>query len=106
MKSKFVFSLCLSLSYSSLISQFVLKHREFFQLREAAYCLGTLNPHREHSVNLVLQIVRQVLELHPDIRFLHIGADEVWQSDTEVVTEGLLPFSLQSQALLDQFIVI
>ncbi|KAJ8283878.1 hypothetical protein COCON_G00027280 [Conger conger] len=58
--------------------EFVLKHREFWELREAVYSLGTLNPHREHSVNLVLQMVRQVLELHPDIRCLHIGADEVY----------------------------
>ncbi|KAJ8363608.1 hypothetical protein SKAU_G00124390 [Synaphobranchus kaupii] len=49
--------------------EFVLKHREFWELREVGYILGTLNPHRENSVKLVLQIVRQVLELHPDIRF-------------------------------------
>ncbi|XP_064179321.1 hexosaminidase D isoform X2 [Anguilla rostrata] len=58
--------------------EFVLKHREFWELRELPCVLGTLNPHRDHSVKLVLQLVRQVLELHPDIRFLHIGADEVY----------------------------
>ncbi|KAJ8246453.1 hypothetical protein GJAV_G00267980 [Gymnothorax javanicus] len=58
--------------------EFVLKHREFSELREVPYCLGTLNPHKDHGVELVLQMVQQVLELHPDMRFLHIGADEVY----------------------------
>ncbi|KAG9350362.1 hypothetical protein JZ751_026717 [Albula glossodonta] len=58
--------------------EFVLKHKAFLELREVGYCLGTLNPHRELSVKLVLEMVRQVVELHPDIRCLHIGADEVY----------------------------
>nr|XP_023692615.1 hexosaminidase D [Paramormyrops kingsleyae]XP_023692616.1 hexosaminidase D [Paramormyrops kingsleyae] len=58
--------------------EFVLKHQQFWDLREVGYCLGTLNPNKPQSLQLVLEMVRQVLELHPDSRYLHIGADEVY----------------------------
>ncbi|KAL4648077.1 hexosaminidase D isoform X1 [Arapaima gigas] len=58
--------------------EFVLKHKQFSELREVSYCLGTLNPHRERSLQLVLEMVRQVMDLHPLARYLHIGADEVY----------------------------
>lgn len=46
-------------------------------LREVPHCLGTLNPHKEEAVKVVLEMLRQVVELHPGVRTLHIGADEV-----------------------------
>uniref|UniRef100_A0A8D0CLA5 beta-N-acetylhexosaminidase n=1 Tax=Scleropages formosus TaxID=113540 RepID=A0A8D0CLA5_SCLFO len=58
--------------------EFVLKHKQFSELQEVGYCLGTLNPHRERSLQLVLEMVRQVLDLHPHAKYLHIGADEVY----------------------------
>uniref|UniRef100_A0A4W6BTN3 beta-N-acetylhexosaminidase n=1 Tax=Lates calcarifer TaxID=8187 RepID=A0A4W6BTN3_LATCA len=39
---------------------------------------GTLNPHREEGVRLVMEMLRQVVELHPGLNTLHIGADEVY----------------------------
>ncbi|XP_029933415.1 hexosaminidase D [Myripristis murdjan] len=58
--------------------EFVLKHRALWGLREVAHCLGTLNPHKEEGVKLVIEMLRQVVELHPDLHTLHIGADEVY----------------------------
>ncbi|XP_070707641.1 hexosaminidase D [Pempheris klunzingeri] len=58
--------------------EFVLKHRPMWSLREVAECVGTLNPHQEGGVRLVMEILRQVVELHPDVNTLHIGADEVY----------------------------
>ncbi|XP_075312962.1 hexosaminidase D isoform X2 [Odontesthes bonariensis] len=58
--------------------EFVLKHRPMWHLREMPHCLGTLNPHKEEGVKLVLEMVRQVVELHPGLKKLHIGADEVY----------------------------
>ncbi|XP_028989008.1 hexosaminidase D [Betta splendens] len=58
--------------------EFVLKHRSMWSLRELAHCVGTLNPHREEGVKLVLEMLRQVIELHPGLNTLHIGADEVY----------------------------
>lgn len=41
------------------------------------YCVGTLNPHKEEGVRLVMEMLRQVVKLHPGLNTLHIGADEV-----------------------------
>ncbi|XP_041671761.1 hexosaminidase D [Cheilinus undulatus] len=58
--------------------EFVLKHRPMWGLREAPYCVGTLNPHKDEGVKLVMEMLRQVVELHPGLKTLHIGADEVY----------------------------
>lgn len=58
--------------------EFVLKHRSMWHLREVAHCVGTLNPHREEGVKVVMEMLRQVVELHPGLSTLHIGADEVY----------------------------
>lgn len=58
--------------------EFVLKHRPMWDLREVAHCVGTLNPHKEDGVKLVMEMLRQVVELHPGLNTLHIGADEVY----------------------------
>lgn len=58
--------------------EFVLKHRTMWSLRETAHCVGTLNPHKEEGVRLVMEMLRQVVELHPGLNTLHIGADEVY----------------------------
>ncbi|CAK6974282.1 LOW QUALITY PROTEIN: hexosaminidase D-like [Scomber scombrus] len=58
--------------------EFVLKHRPMWSLRELAHCVGTLNPHKEEGVRLVMEMLRQVVELHPGLNTLHIGADEVY----------------------------
>uniref|UniRef100_A0A8C6SEV1 beta-N-acetylhexosaminidase n=1 Tax=Neogobius melanostomus TaxID=47308 RepID=A0A8C6SEV1_9GOBI len=58
--------------------EFVLKHDALSALREVPHCLGTLSPHGERPLQLVTEMVRQVVELHPGITTLHIGADEVY----------------------------
>ncbi|XP_014857802.1 PREDICTED: hexosaminidase D isoform X1 [Poecilia mexicana] len=58
--------------------EFVLKHRTLWHLREVPHCIGTLNPHKEDGVKMVMEMLRQVVELHPHLRTVHIGADEVY----------------------------
>ncbi|KAM9425389.1 hexosaminidase D [Pholidichthys leucotaenia] len=58
--------------------EFVLKHRPLWRLREVAHCVGTLNLHEDSSTSLVMEMLRQVVELHPGVKTLHIGADEVY----------------------------
>uniref|UniRef100_A0A3P8UIM8 beta-N-acetylhexosaminidase n=1 Tax=Cynoglossus semilaevis TaxID=244447 RepID=A0A3P8UIM8_CYNSE len=58
--------------------EFVLKHRPLWGLRELPHCVGTLNPHTEDGYRLVMEMLRQVVELHPGVNTLHIGADEVY----------------------------
>ncbi|XP_034360768.1 hexosaminidase D isoform X2 [Arvicanthis niloticus] len=58
--------------------EFVLKHAAFAHLREVALFPNTLNPHEAESLALVQAMIDQILELHRDVRWLHIGCDEVY----------------------------
>ncbi|XP_028643792.1 hexosaminidase D isoform X3 [Grammomys surdaster] len=58
--------------------EFVLKHAVFAHLREVAHFPNTLNPHEAESLTLVQAMIDQILELHRDVRWLHIGCDEVY----------------------------
>ncbi|XP_069916185.1 hexosaminidase D isoform X4 [Oryctolagus cuniculus] len=58
--------------------EFVLKHATFAHLREVPPFPNTLNPHEPESLALVGAMIDQVLALHPDARWLHIGCDEVY----------------------------
>lgn len=58
--------------------EFALKHDALSILREVPHCLGTLSPHGDKPLQLVMEMVRQVIKLHPEITTLHIGADEVY----------------------------
>lgn len=57
--------------------QFVLKHREFAHLREVKALPNALNPHKEESLALVKAMIDQVMDLHEDLQWFHIGCDEV-----------------------------
>ncbi|XP_075973915.1 hexosaminidase D-like isoform X2 [Anticarsia gemmatalis] len=58
--------------------EFVLKHPSFRGLREVASSPAVLCPSKEASFELVMTMLDQALEVQPDARFFHIGADEVW----------------------------
>ncbi|XP_058476297.1 hexosaminidase D [Solea solea] len=58
--------------------EFVLKHRPMWGLREVPNCVGTLSPHTEDALKLVMEMLKQVVDLHPGLNTLHIGADEVY----------------------------
>ncbi|XP_039183940.1 hexosaminidase D isoform X2 [Crotalus tigris] len=58
--------------------EFVLKHKEFCHLREVAMFPNTVNPHKEDSLKLVSTMIEQVMALHDDLRWFHIGCDEVY----------------------------
>ncbi|XP_046959942.1 hexosaminidase D-like [Vanessa cardui] len=58
--------------------EFVLKHPKFKHLREERKTPSVLCPSRPESLVLVKDMVRQALDVQPDARYIHIGADEVW----------------------------
>ncbi|XP_044310003.1 hexosaminidase D isoform X2 [Varanus komodoensis] len=58
--------------------EFVLKHKEFCHLREVAMFPNTVNPHREESLRLIRTMIEQVVAVHDDLRWFHIGCDEVY----------------------------
>nr|XP_006637316.1 PREDICTED: hexosaminidase D-like isoform X1 [Lepisosteus oculatus]XP_015215976.1 PREDICTED: hexosaminidase D-like isoform X1 [Lepisosteus oculatus]XP_015215977.1 PREDICTED: hexosaminidase D-like isoform X1 [Lepisosteus oculatus]XP_015215978.1 PREDICTED: hexosaminidase D-like isoform X1 [Lepisosteus oculatus]XP_015215979.1 PREDICTED: hexosaminidase D-like isoform X1 [Lepisosteus oculatus] len=58
--------------------EFALKHEKFSNLREVPGFPNSLNPHAPGSQPLVQAMLSQVLDRHPGLRWLHIGADEVF----------------------------
>lgn len=55
----------------------MLKHKEFAHLREMRMFPNTLNPHKEESRVLVKAMIDHVMALHEDLKWFHIGCDEV-----------------------------
>ncbi|TSO37038.1 Transcription factor E4F1 [Bagarius yarrelli] len=85
--------------------EFVLKHEEFFKLREIANFPNSLNPLHSDSLKLVKEMLTQVLKKHPQTKWFHIGADEVSpyfvtfeQYDHYAVLCELLPVAIPSLA--------
>ncbi|XP_071619962.1 hexosaminidase D isoform X3 [Heliangelus exortis] len=60
------------------LAEFVLKHKEFSHLREVKVFPNALNPHKEESRALVKAMIDQVMALHEDVKWFHIGCDEVY----------------------------
>lgn len=59
--------------------EFALKHLELAKLREVPGSPQALCPSRNSSLNFIREMVDQVVSLHPKIKYLHIGCDEVFQ---------------------------
>ena len=53
--------------------EFVLKNEEFASIRELINKPQNLNPALEKSKHVVTKMVEQVLSLHPEARWIHIG---------------------------------
>ncbi|XP_057289850.1 hexosaminidase D-like isoform X2 [Hydractinia symbiolongicarpus] len=58
--------------------EFVLKHDQFRHLRETEQYPNMPCPLHEKTKQIVFKMINQVLELHPDIRRIHLGGDEVF----------------------------
>ncbi|XP_066962631.1 hexosaminidase D isoform X1 [Macrobrachium rosenbergii] len=58
--------------------EFALKHERFSHLREVPEFPQALCPSLNESLWLVNSIIDQVMALHPGVRYLHIGCDEVY----------------------------
>ncbi|KXJ05368.1 Hexosaminidase D [Exaiptasia diaphana] len=55
---------------------FVLKHKVFAHLRETKLATNSICPSKKGSVPLIKTIIDQVLQLHPKIKYFHVGGDE------------------------------
>lgn len=65
--------------------EFVLKNHKYADLREQQDDLGSICPSNPDSLPLIKSIVDQVLELHPGIKMIHLGGDEVWKLGIHMV---------------------
>ncbi|KAL6477008.1 hypothetical protein MHYP_G00155070 [Metynnis hypsauchen] len=59
--------------------EFVLKHEKYAHLREVPKYPNSLNALAPDSLPLLKQMLKQILKRHPEARFFHIGADEVYE---------------------------
>ncbi|GIY53465.1 hexosaminidase D [Caerostris darwini] len=58
--------------------EFALKLKEFRELREVDDFPQAICPSRNESFTLIENIIDEVMALHPNIRWLHVGCDEVF----------------------------
>ncbi|XP_078692347.1 hexosaminidase D-like isoform X2 [Branchiostoma floridae x Branchiostoma belcheri] len=58
--------------------EFVLKHDTFQHLREVDMYPMALCPSNSESLEVVKKMIDQLMAAHPDVKYLHIGADEVF----------------------------
>jgi len=58
--------------------EFVLKHQQFQHLRDVAEMPESLCPCHNETMQLVRDIIDQVMAVHRDAKYLHIGCDEVF----------------------------
>ncbi|XP_046722925.1 beta-N-acetylhexosaminidase isoform X1 [Silurus meridionalis] len=57
--------------------EFVLKHEQFFDLRDVGSFQNSLNILARGSLKLIKEMLTQVLKRHPQTRWFHIGAHEI-----------------------------
>ena len=62
--------------------EFVLKHKEFKSLRETEDMFNAICPLNPESLPLMKNLVDQVIALHPNSRWIHLGGDEVFNLKT------------------------
>uniref|UniRef100_T1IV43 beta-N-acetylhexosaminidase n=1 Tax=Strigamia maritima TaxID=126957 RepID=T1IV43_STRMM len=58
--------------------EFALKHSTFAHLREISNYPQVVCPSQNETISLITTMIDQVIALHPNIKWLHIGADEVY----------------------------
>lgn len=58
--------------------EFVLKHPAHSHLAQTPGSFQSVDPTLPESRELVLRMIDELLAAHPDIRWLHLGGDEVW----------------------------
>ncbi|GBG11145.1 hypothetical protein PAT3040_05933 [Paenibacillus agaridevorans] len=58
--------------------EYVLRHDRYKHLRETEQSIGELCPSREESYELVTGLLGEMMDRHPDSRYIHLGCDEVY----------------------------
>lgn len=58
--------------------QFVLKHKKYVQYREVPLFPSSICPSHPDTFELITDLIEQVIEFHVGLKYIHIGADEVW----------------------------
>lgn len=57
--------------------EYVLKHDEWRALREVESYPSSMCPSHSGTIPLIQSMIKQIIAFHPNIQYVHIGADEV-----------------------------
>lgn len=57
--------------------EFALKHEQWRGLREVEAYPSSICPSNSETMPLIRSMIKQIVAFHPNIQYLHIGADEV-----------------------------
>ncbi|KAK4874582.1 hypothetical protein RN001_013942 [Aquatica leii] len=58
--------------------EYVLKHDQWRNLREVEAYPSSICPSNSETMPLVRSMIKQIVAFHPNLQYIHIGADEVW----------------------------
>ncbi|XP_054711416.1 hexosaminidase D-like [Uloborus diversus] len=58
--------------------EFLLKHDKYYEIREAERYPNALCPSHEKSEEVILEMINQIIDSHPNSKYIHVGGDEVW----------------------------
>lgn len=58
--------------------EFALKHEKYAKLRETEKVTNSICPLKNESRVFVKEMIRQILDLHSEAKWIHLGGDEVW----------------------------
>lgn len=62
--------------------EYVLRHEQFRNVREQYNAPGEMCPLKPESVTLGRMLIRDIVELFPESKYIHLGCDEVWNLGT------------------------
>ena len=62
--------------------EFVLKHQKFAKFRADKKIATSVCPINNGSVPLIRSLINQIVEMHPQSEWIHLGGDEVWNLET------------------------
>ncbi|MEK8126697.1 DUF4838 domain-containing protein [Paenibacillus filicis] len=58
--------------------EYVLRHENYKHLRETEKSTGELCPSKPESFELIKGLLGEIMDRHPDSRYIHLGCDEVY----------------------------
>ncbi len=58
--------------------EYILKQPQHARLRESATDISQFCPTEPDSLQFVVELIDDLLERHPDTRYIHLGGDETW----------------------------
>ena len=85
--------------------EFALKHEKFANLRETERITSSICPLKNESRAFVKEMIREILILHSEAKWIHLGGDEVWnlKSCSKCKESSMSPAELYQHHMIPLF---